>query len=84
MMAVIIDTPVPTVETVARIMGVSPARAKEIKHGGCAPRLETPPCFQRRREMGKRSRGREPVGVVIASPCAARRLPKHPLRLRIL
>jgi len=50
-MAVIIDTPFPSVATVARIMGVSPKRVKEIQR-----MVDALPSADRRRVSKRRAR----------------------------
>jgi len=63
-MAVIIDTPIPSVRTVARMMGVSPERVKEIQR-----MVEALPSTDRRRVSKRRSRN----GQRSARPRSGRR-----------
>jgi hypothetical protein len=63
-MAVIIDTPIPSVRTVARMMGVSPERVKEIER-----MVDTLPSADRRRVSKRRARN----GQKSARPRSGRR-----------
>ena len=63
-MAVIIDTPIPSVATVARMMGVSPKRVKEIQR-----MVDALPSADRRRV----SKRREGNGQKSARPRGGRR-----------
>jgi hypothetical protein len=63
-MAVVIDTPIPSVATVARMMGVSPKRVKEIER-----MIDALPSANRRR-VSKRRAGN---GQKSARPRSSRR-----------
>jgi hypothetical protein len=52
-MAVIIDTPIPSVKTVARMMGVSPERVKEIQR-----MVDALPSPEHRRNVSNRRSGK--------------------------